>query len=149
VIKHAHHGFEPDQPGKDSYRLRKAGAQQMVVTSRERTALITEHPQLRDEPCLSDALAALRPATLDLVLVEGFKHETFPKIELYRAATGKSPLFPSDPSIIAVASDGSLDERQLSGLPHLPIDDPSAVADFVLARIGWRGTSASDSLTPR
>ena len=149
VIKHAHHGFEPDQPGKDSYRLRKAGAQQMVVTSRERTAWIGEHPGERDEPTLGEALAALRPASLDLVLVEGFKHEHYPKIELHRAATGKPLIFPEDASVIAVASDGSLDTARLRGLPHLSIDDPPAIADFVLARIGWTGPVEGGPFSPR
>jgi molybdopterin-guanine dinucleotide biosynthesis protein MobB len=141
VVKHAHHSFEPDQQGKDSYRLRKAGADQMVVASRHRMAWIAEFGEERDEPRLTEALAALDPSLLDLVLVEGFKHEAFPKIELHRAAVGKPLLFPTDPSIVAVATDDA-PPTGLCALPHLSINDPHGIRDFILENLvrTWPGT---------
>ncbi|WJW74760.1 molybdopterin-guanine dinucleotide biosynthesis protein MobB [Thiohalobacter sp. IOR34] len=126
MIKHSHHDFDIDIPGKDSYRLRKAGASQMLVASSRRWALITETPG-REEASLAEMIGRLDRSTLDLILVEGFRHERFPKIELHRAATGRPLLHPDDDSIIAVASDVAL----ATALPQLDLDDVAAIADFV------------------
>ena len=126
LIKHAHHEFEIDHPGKDSWRHRHAGCREVLVTSARRWAVIHE---LRGRPelGLDEALAQLSPC--DVVLVEGFKHAPIAKIEIYRAELGKPQLFPDDPHIIAVASDQPVD----SGLPQLDLNQPAAVADFIVA----------------
>jgi molybdopterin-guanine dinucleotide biosynthesis protein B len=136
VIKHAHHSFEVDKPGKDSYELRKAGARRMLVASRNLRALIEETPG-GPEPCLGALLTALPQDDLDLVLVEGFKHERFPKIELHRPSLGKPLLFPEDDSILAIATDASLPAQ--TRLPVLPLNDPEAIAAFVLDRVAGAG----------
>ncbi len=132
VIKHAHHAFDTDVPGKDSYELRKAGASQMLVASRHRTALITEHAT-DTEPVLGELLQALNQSTLDLILVEGFKHAAYPKIELHRHALGHPLLYPHDSSIIALATD------DMTLAPHniarLDINNTQEIADFVLATL--------------
>lgn len=130
VIKHTHHDFDIDQPGKDSYRMRAAGAQQVMVASRRRWALLTEHSDGRPEPQLAELVQALDRSALDLILVEGFKHEAVSKIELHRPALGKAPLFPSDPRIIAVACDAP--PTVATDLPLLDLNDPAAIAAFVL-----------------
>ncbi|MCH7374527.1 bifunctional molybdopterin-guanine dinucleotide biosynthesis adaptor protein MobB/molybdopterin molybdotransferase MoeA [Aeromonas sp. MR19] len=127
VLKHAHHDFDIDQPGKDSHRLRKAGANQMMVASRRRHARIMETDLA--EADFHQLLASFDQTSLDLLLVEGFKHEHFPKIELHRAALGKPLLFPEDGDIIALASD----QPQETALPRLDINDLDAIADFVCA----------------
>lgn len=132
VIKHAHHGFDIDRPGKDSFRLRQAGASRMLVASRERWALMVETPG-REEPELLTSLQALHTAGLDLVLVEGFKHERFPKIEVHRPSLGRPLLFEHDDDIIAVASDAPL--ARACPLPLLDMNSPSQIADFVLAHV--------------
>ena len=126
TIKHAHHNFDLDQPGKDSYEHRAAGAQEVLVASANRLALMRE---LRGapEPSLGELLRLLKP--VDLVLVEGFKRDPLPKIEVFRAANGKPPIHPDDPNIVALISDS----RASSGLPHASIDDIAAAADLVLA----------------
>ncbi len=136
VVKHAHHTFDMDYPGKDSYRLRTAGADEMLVASRCRMAWVRECGDNREEPSLRDALAMLDPARIDLVLVEGFKHEPYPKIELHRAALRKPLLFPDDPHIVAIATDGGRLQRDPGVLPQLSIDRPDEIVDFVLERIG-------------
>ena len=125
TIKHAHHGFDIDQPGKDSFEHRAAGASEVLVASASRIALMRE---LRGapEPSLIELLRMLAP--VDLVLIEGFKRDPVAKIEVFRAANGKPPLFPQDPHVVALASDGVAP----AGLPHAPIDDVSAIADLVL-----------------
>jgi molybdopterin-guanine dinucleotide biosynthesis protein B len=125
LIKHAHHDFDVDHPGKDSHRHRHAGCREVLITSAQRWALMHE---LRGQPelPLSEALAQLAPC--DLVLVEGFKREPIAKIEVYRAEIGKSLLYPDDPHIIAVASTAVL----ATDLPQLNLDDPQAVADFIV-----------------
>ena len=125
VIKHAHHGFDIDRPGKDSFRHRAAGACEVLLGCNSRWALMHE---LRDEaePTLADLLARLSPC--DLVLVEGFKQEPVPKIEVYRAANGKAPLFLQRNDIVAVASDGTAETT----LPLLALDQPELIADFIL-----------------
>ena len=124
TIKHAHHGFDIDKPGKDSHVHREAGACEVLVASSRRWALIHE---LRDEsePLLSDLLAHLTP--VDLVLVEGFKRGSHPKIEIHRAVLGKPLLHPEDPCIRAVACDTTLGIV----LPVLDLNDPVGIADFL------------------
>lgn len=130
VIKHAHHDFDIDQPGKDSHRLRQAGARQVMVASRRRWALITEHDDGRPEPRLGELLPQLDQSHLDLILVEGFKHEPIAKIEVHRPSLGKPLLYPHDPQVIAVASDGPL--ATAPDRPLLDLNDPDAVCDFIV-----------------
>jgi molybdopterin-guanine dinucleotide biosynthesis protein MobB len=133
LVKHAHHGFELDQPGKDSYELRKAGADQTVVTSRRRMASIIEFRDERPEPGLAEALTAFRSELLDLVLVEGFKHERFPRIELHRASLGKPLIYPDDPDVIAIATDVPMDTGP-DGPPWLDLNRPNEIVRFILER---------------
>lgn len=128
LIKHAHHAFDVDQPGKDSYRLRAAGAGQVLLASRRRLALMVER-ESEAEPGLRELLGLLDPAAADLVLVEGFKHETYPKVEVCRPALGQPLLFPEDADVIAVASDAPLPVP--CTLPRLDLNDPAGVAAFV------------------
>ena len=128
VLKHAHHTFDVDHAGKDSFELRHAGAERVLVASRRRWALMVEQPRDAD-PALAEVLACLPPAGLDLILVEGFKHERFPKVELHRPALGRPLLYPDDPSIVAVAADAELSPAP--SLPLLDLNDVDAVADFV------------------
>ncbi len=125
TIKHAHQGFDIDQPGKDSFQHRQAGATEVLIASANRWALIHE---LRGdpEPCLADLLAHLSPT--DLVLVEGFKSGPHPKIEIHRAANAKPYLHPTDPTIAAIATDAP----ESFPLPTVPLDDPQAVAAQIL-----------------
>ncbi|EOX3977056.1 bifunctional molybdopterin-guanine dinucleotide biosynthesis adaptor protein MobB/molybdopterin molybdotransferase MoeA [Vibrio alginolyticus] len=127
MLKHAHHNFDVDKPGKDSYRLRKAGASQMLIASRNRFALMTETPEAEAE--FEFLLTRFDEDMLDVVLVEGCKNIAFPKIELHREEVGKPWLYPNDENIIAIASDGGeLD----SELPQMNINDLDAIAQFVL-----------------
>jgi len=127
TIKHAHHRFDVDQSGKDSWIHRQAGARQVLVASDTRWALMCE---LRGapEPRLDELLARLDP--VDLVLVEGYKRDRHPKLEVWRAATGQSPIFQDDPTVVALAADAP---PPGAGLPVLPLDDVDAVARFVVA----------------
>lgn len=131
VVKHAHHDFEIDYPGKDSYELRKAGATQMLVGSRKRWALIAE-PEDGVDARLETLLGYLQLDQLDLVLVEGFKPEAVPKIEVFRPSLGQPLLAIEDPAIVAVATDDPgavpLD------LPLLDINQPMEVARFLVER---------------
>lgn len=129
VIKHAHHRFEVDHEGKDSYELRKAGAAQMLIGSRHRWALMTETSE-QQEPDLNYLIQQLDPKLADLIIVEGLKREAFPKIELHRPSTGQPLMFPDNPYIIAVATDAPL--AQATELPLLDINNPAAVANFVI-----------------
>ncbi|EJG1032533.1 bifunctional molybdopterin-guanine dinucleotide biosynthesis adaptor protein MobB/molybdopterin molybdotransferase MoeA [Vibrio parahaemolyticus] len=127
MLKHAHHNFDVDKPGKDSYRLRKAGASQMLIASRNRYALMTETPEAEAE--FEYLLTRFDEDKLDVVLVEGCKNIAFPKIELHREEVGKPWLYPHDDNIIAIASDSAeLD----SELPQMNINDLDAIAQFVL-----------------
>lgn len=130
LVKHAHHDFDLDIPGKDSYELRKAGATQVLVASHRRWALVTER-DLVEEPELQSLLERLDRERLDLILVEGFKHERFPKIELCRPAMGRPLIHPQDPGVIAVAADATWPDPP--ELPLLDLNDVAAIADFVLA----------------
>jgi molybdopterin-guanine dinucleotide biosynthesis adapter protein len=127
TLKHAHHGFDLDQPGKDSFMHRVAGATEVVISSAKRFAILHE---LREEPewDLPDLLDKLSP--VDLVLVEGYKREKFPKLEVYRAAIGKPLLHPDDDWIVAVAADGALPQ---ASVPVIPLDDIEKIADVLLA----------------
>lgn len=133
LIKHAHHDFDIDIPGKDSWRLRQAGATQVMVASRKRWALITEHDLTRDEPNLQELLQQLDTTLLDLVLVEGFKHEPFPKIELRRSELERPEIHPEDPHVIAVAYDAP--EHYHCPLPLLDINQPRQIARFIVTHL--------------
>ncbi|MDT8387474.1 MAG: molybdopterin-guanine dinucleotide biosynthesis protein B [Thiogranum sp.] len=126
VIKHSHHNFEIDRPGKDSFLLRKAGALQMLIASPFRTVLIREHyPET--EPRLDHLLELLDRSALDLILVEGFRHVEFPKLEIHRTATQKPFLHPGDLSIIALITD----QIPATDLPCLDINNPVEVVSFI------------------
>jgi len=129
VIKHAHHNFDIDKPGKDSYELRKAGARQMLVASARRWALMTEN-DVAGDPELDGLVKRLDRDSIDMVLVEGFKHVPFTRIELHRPALGHPLLYPEDSNIIAVAADATVDN---CNLPLLDLNDAAAVTEFVLA----------------
>lgn len=135
VIKHAHHSFDIDKPGKDSYELRKAGAERVLLTSKHRRALVAEHLH-GCEPTLAELLAEAGAGDVDLILVEGFKRAPIPKIELYRAATGKKLLSESDRDIIAIAAAGP---PPSTDLPLLDLNNPQQVAEFIFARVGGSG----------
>jgi molybdopterin-guanine dinucleotide biosynthesis protein MobB len=139
VIKHAHHDFDVDRPGKDSYRLRRAGADAMLVASRRRVAMIRESPERPDEPELAELVAELDPAQFDLVLVEGFKRQRFAKIEVHRAALGMPLLCRRDDSIIALATDGPAPGAP-AHLARLPLNEPRRIADFLVEHTGLRAS---------
>lgn len=130
VIKHAHHTFDIDHPGKDSYRIREAGAVQTMLGSRKRWALMTEMSRVNereDDLRLAELLPQMNTSLVDLILVEGFKQEPIPKIEIFRPALHKPLLADHDPHIIAVATDGPAP----TALPQLDLNDAQAIADFV------------------
>ena len=129
TVKHAHHSFDVDHPGRDSHRHRVAGASEVLLASRNRVALMRE---LRgaEEPPLAELLGALSP--VDLVLIEGYKREAHPKIEAHRAAAGTELIAPGDASIRAVAADVPLTLDR----PVFDLDDTGAIADFVLREVG-------------
>ena len=141
-LKHAHHTFDLDVPGKDSYEVREAGAVQTLLASRERWALQVENPQKGVDPDLEAMLTRFDAGAVDLVLVEGFKHAAFPKIEVRRSTLGGDPLYPGDESIIAVVTDHSLPAG--AHPPALPIEDPEAIADFICDRLSDPRFSAED-----
>jgi molybdopterin-guanine dinucleotide biosynthesis protein MobB len=126
LVKHSHHDFDIDQPGKDSYRLRKAGASPVVLVSSHRRAVITELTS--GEPTLEEQLYCFSHNAVDLVIVEGFKQEVFPKIELHRAELNAPFLHLNDASIIAIASNDNLSVN----IPSIDINKPEHVADFVI-----------------
>jgi molybdopterin-guanine dinucleotide biosynthesis protein B len=142
TMKHAHHDFDIDSPGKDSHAHRAAGAAEVMVASARRWALMHEH---RGAPEPSAAALARRMTPVDLLLIEGFKREAHDKLEVYRAAVGKPPLYPDDPRIVAVASDAKLPGTPL---PVLDLDDAVAIADFILAHCGLRGRAARAAGAP-
>ena len=131
VVKHAHHTFEIDQPGKDSFELRKAGASQILVGSKKRWALIVERPGAEDLS-LHDVIKHFDTSELDLILVEGFKPEAIPKIELTRPSLGNPLFFTRDSDVIAVATDDELPVA--TSLPILDINEPEMVATFIVDR---------------
>ena len=129
LIKHSHHNFQIDQPGKDSFRLREAGASPVMLVSSHRRAIITEITP-EQEPRLDDQLKLFDQSGLDLILVEGFKAEQFSKIELHRPSLNKPILYPNDPNIIAIASDVALETPDT--LTQLDINQPEMIAAFIL-----------------
>jgi molybdopterin-guanine dinucleotide biosynthesis protein B len=130
TLKHAHHSFDVDQPGKDSWRHRQAGAEEVMISSENRWALMHE---LRGapEPSLDELVRRMSP--VDLLLIEGFKRHPHPKIEVYRPSLGKPPLHPEDPFVVAIASDVMLPGF---ALPSLPLADTGAIAAFILSHDG-------------
>jgi molybdopterin-guanine dinucleotide biosynthesis protein B len=139
TIKHAHHDFDVDQPGKDSWRHRQAGATEVLVASDQRWALMHE---LRGapEPGLFDLVRQMSP--VDLLVVEGFKRQALPKLEIWRESQDKPPLWPDDPTILAVALEGAVpgDWRNRLRLPIFDWNAVAAIADFVLANAASLGT---------
>ena len=130
MIKHTHHKkFDIDHPGKDSYRLRQAGAEQMLVASGKRWALMVEMENKLEEPNLEQLLAHLNQDQLDLILVEGFKHENFPKIEVHRPSLGKPLLFPDDESIVAMVCDEP--DLITTTLPVFDMNEPQLIVKFI------------------
>jgi len=129
TVKHAHHTFDVDHPGKDSHRHRVAGATEVLLASRNRFALMHELRD-EDEPSLSELLQKLAP--VDLVLVEGYKRDTHPKVEAHRSVTGNPLIAPDDPTVRAVASDTPLDLDR----PVFDLNDTKAIADFILSEVG-------------
>ncbi|TFH92331.1 bifunctional molybdopterin-guanine dinucleotide biosynthesis adaptor protein MobB/molybdopterin molybdotransferase MoeA [Vibrio ouci] len=127
MLKHAHHNFDVDKEGKDSYRLRKAGASQMLISSRNRFALMTETPEAESE--FEYLLTRFDTDKLDVILVEGCKNIAFPKIELHREVVGKPWLYPSDDNIIAIAADTEVTDSEL---PQMNINDLDAISAFVV-----------------
>lgn len=132
TVKHAHHDFDVDQPGKDSWLHRQAGATEVLVASDRRWALMHE---LRgeQEPGLLDLVRRMSP--VDLLLVEGFKRHPMPKLEICRPSLGKAPLWPADPSVLAIATNEPLpaEWRNHRTLPVLDLNAVAAIADFILA----------------
>ena len=132
VIKHAHHTFDIDQPGKDSYKLRKAGASKMLIGSANRWALMAD-AEKEQEFTLDDHILRLDQDNLDLILVEGFKLETIPKIELTRPSLGNDLFFPNDANVIAIATDEPLTVK--TDLPMLDINNPDQIVAFICERV--------------
>lgn len=128
TLKHAHHGFDLDQPGKDSFMHRAAGATEVIVSSAKRFAILHE---LRDEVEWDLPALVAKMSPVDLVLVEGYKRDPFPKLEIHRAANGKPLLQPQDPHIVAVAADVPLPD---AAVPVIDLNDVEAIADFLTAR---------------
>jgi molybdopterin-guanine dinucleotide biosynthesis protein B len=124
TVKHAHHDFDLDQPGKDSWRHRAAGAHEVMIAGARRWALLHENPG--EEPGLDELLARMSP--VDLVLVEGFKSYPHPKLEVHRPALGRAPIWPGRPDIVAVASD---DPLLACPLPVLPLGNPAGIAGWI------------------
>lgn len=133
TVKHAHHSFDVDQPGRDSHRHRVAGASEVILASGTRVALMQE---LRGapEPDLDTLLARLNP--VDLILIEGYKRAGHPKIEAYRKEAGNPLIAPGDPTIRAIAADCMLEVDRPVNLPVLNLDDTAAIADFILREVG-------------
>ena len=123
TVKHTHHGFDMDRPGKDTYRHREAGAHEVLVASGTRWALL--HEVVGPEPELPDLLARLQP--VDLVLVEGYKTHPFPKLEVYRPSLGKPPIWPKQPDIVAIATDARISADRVL----LPLNDPAAIVAWI------------------
>lgn len=128
TVKHVHHTVDLDQPGKDTWRHRQAGAREVVLASADRLAILVEHRG--PEPELPAVLARL--AAVDLVLVEGYKRDAHPKVEVWRAETGHALIQPGDPLVRAVATDSAL----TLPVPVLDLNDTAAVADFILREVG-------------
>ena len=128
TLKHAHHGFDLDQPGKDSFFHRAAGATEVIISSAKRWAILHE---LRAEPEWDLRALVSKMSPVDLVLVEGFKRDAFPKMEIHRVANGKPLIHPDDPHIVAIASDVALPQAKI---PVVDLNDIDAIADLLLKR---------------
>ena len=126
TLKHAHHGFDLDQPGKYSFFHRAAGATEVIISSARRWAILHE---LREEPEWDLRVLVTKMSPVDLVLVEGFKRDAFPKLEIYRAENGKPLIHPEDPHIVAIASDVELPQARI---PVVDLNDIEAIADLLL-----------------
>jgi molybdopterin-guanine dinucleotide biosynthesis protein MobB len=126
TLKHAHHGFDLDQPGKDSFFHRAAGATEVIISSAKRWAILHE---LREETEWDLGALVAKMSPVDLVLVEGFKRDNFPKLEIHRAANGKPLIHPEDPHVVAIASDVALPKAQV---PVIDLNDIEAIADLLL-----------------
>ncbi len=133
VIKHAHHHFDLDQPGKDSFELRKAGADQTIICTNTRMAVITEFPNPDAEPSLQDITDSIDAESVDLILVEGYKHLPFPKIELHRQSVGKPYLYHEDSSVFAIACDAELPEPV--SITVLDINDIEGIAALIVSQL--------------
>jgi molybdopterin-guanine dinucleotide biosynthesis protein B len=133
TVKHAHHGFDLDRPGKDSYRHREAGATEVMIAAAGRWALLHEH-RAAAEPTLDDLLKRLTP--VDLVLVEGYRAEPHGKIEVWRPATGQPLVAPDDPHVVAIATDRPVAVPATLRRPVLQLDDAAAIADFITEYCG-------------
>src|SRR5258706_2664490 len=148
VVKHAHHDFDIDHEGKDSWRHRQAGAFEVVVASDRRLAKIREY-EVRAEPTVHQLIAELYDC--DWVLVEGFKHADLMKIEVWRADAGKPAHYPHDPFVVAISTDSPERLPQPTGLPLLDLNDPDAVAHFLLGnseRYEYRSPLFDDAAAP-
>jgi molybdopterin-guanine dinucleotide biosynthesis protein B len=130
TMKHAHHAFDVDTPGKDSFEHRRAGATEVLVTSANRWALMHE---LRGAPEAEMEALVARMTPVDLLLIEGFKHHAHDKLEVFRRDVGKPLLCVADPRVVAVASDGAVHEARV---PVIDLDDTRAIADFIAAHCG-------------
>lgn len=135
TIKHAHHAFDVDKPGKDSYRHREAGATEVLVASAHRWALMHELRE-EEEPSAADLMRHMTP--VDLLLIEGFKREPHDKLEIFRRELGKPLLSADDPSFVAILSDGPVPEI---ALPVIDLNDIGTIADFIIDRYGFRLSS--------
>lgn len=133
LIKHAHHNFDIDRPGKDSYRHREAGCKEVMVAS-DRRWVIMHELRGRPEPTVEEQIARMSPC--DLLLIEGYKHYAMPKLEIYREANGKPPLHSQDPHIVGIATDRPF----ATHLPQFDLNDHDAIAEFVLAHVGLART---------
>lgn len=140
AIKHSHHRFDIDTPGKDSYKIRKAGVDQMLVASHKRWALMVENADDSDkEPNLNELIGQFDQSAIDLILVEGFKHEAFAKIELHRPELGHKLLYPDDENIIAFASTETEGMKKLvRSIPFLDMNQPQDIADFLISRFALK-----------
>lgn len=130
VLKHAHHNFDVDHPGKDSHTLRHAGASQMLIASSKRWALMVETPEMTKDPTLNELLTHLDQSQLDIILVEGFKDESFSKIELHRPSLGKALLHTRDKNIIALATDEKIQPER--DILLLDMNDINQITDFIM-----------------
>ena len=146
AVKHSHHRFDIDTPGKDSYELRKAGAEQMLVASQRRWALMVENTDSGEEPCLNELIGHFDQSCIDLILVEGFKHEAFPKIELHRPELGHGLLYPDDANIIAFAcTEAGVMNNSARPVPFLDLNRPQEIADFLITRFALTPSVIIDS----
>lgn len=138
VIKHTHHNMEIDKPGKDSHRIRTSGASQVLLASKKRIAWIEERELNSTEPKLEEVTSALNPSTLDLVLIEGFKRDHFPKIELHRSDMERPFFYPKNPDVIAIATDKPLTSPP-DHLHQLNLNNPEQICQFIIDHIlGWK-----------